>query len=151
MISPIIHIQTAAFDVAELESLLDVSTACGAIASFVGRVRDHGDRTDVIGLHLEHYPAMTEKILHQHAEQAMRRFDIQRIVLIHRVGALWLGEPIVGVAVASAHRQAAFDAVQFLMDFLKHDAPFWKQELTASGSAMWVEQKESDRKRHQQW
>jgi molybdopterin synthase catalytic subunit len=151
MPTPIVRIQHDRFDSQTLESLLICSASCGAVVSFIGRVRNHGDRPDVIGLRLEHYPAMTEKILLGHAQIALERFEVESIVLIHRVGELLLGEPIVGVAVASAHRQAAFDTAQFLMDFLKFDAPFWKQELTASGQAVWVEQKESDRKRRQQW
>jgi molybdopterin synthase catalytic subunit len=93
---------------------------------------------------------MTERVLHQHVASACQRWSLLGVVLVHRVGEMALGENIVGVVVASAHRQAAFDAVQFLMDFLKNDAPFWKQEVTKSGVA-WVEQKETDQKVVQRW
>jgi molybdopterin synthase catalytic subunit len=147
----IVEVQEAAFDAQELESCLAVGTHIGAVASFIGYVRDHGDRPDVIGLRLEHYAGMTEKILMQHCQYAAKRWSINSIVMIHRVGELGLSAPIVGVAVASAHRQDAFDTLQFLMDFLKHDAPFWKQELTQSGEAIWVEQKHSDQQAKKRW
>ncbi len=147
----IVEVREAAFDAQELESRLAVGAHIGAVASFIGYVRDHGDRPDVIGLRLEHYAGMTEKILTQHCQHAAARWAIDSIVMIHRVGELGLTAPIVGVAVASAHRQDAFDTIQFLMDFLKHDAPFWKQELTQSGHAIWVEQKHSDQQAKKRW
>jgi molybdopterin synthase catalytic subunit len=104
----------------------------------------------VTGLVLEHYAGMTERKLHQHVASACQRWSLLGVVLVHRVGEMALGENVVGVVVASAHRQAAFDAVQFLMDFLKNDAPFWKQEVTRNGVA-WVEQKETDLDRVSKW
>lgn len=147
----VVDVREAGFDSQELEQRLTLSHAHGAIVTFVGRVRDYGDQANVVGIHLEHYPAMTARVLLQHCQQAMQRWPLGSIVLIHRVGTLTLGEPIMGIAIASSHRQDAFDAVQFLMDFLKHNAPFWKQELTTDGGASWVEQKSSDVQRLQQW
>ncbi|MFZ3193326.1 MAG: molybdenum cofactor biosynthesis protein MoaE [Moraxellaceae bacterium] len=146
-----VRVQTERFDANQLDAALYVDQQVGAVASFIGRVRDHGDQPDVVGLVLEHYAGMTEKVLERYCVQASQRWPLHAIILIHRVGELALGEPIVGVAVASAHRQAAFDAVQFLMDFLKHDAPFWKREVLASGRAEWVEQKSSDQQQLGRW
>lgn len=146
-----VQIQTANFDANQLQAELQMDAAVGAIASFIGYVRDHGDQSNVIGLVLEHYAGMTEKVLEQYCQQASQRWPLSAIMLIHRVGELRLNEPIVGVAVASAHRQAAFEAVQFLMDFLKHDAPFWKRELLADGASAWVEQKHSDQQQLVRW
>ena len=122
----------------------------GAIATFIGQVRAMGDQSDVTGLILEHYPAMTTRILAQHVQRACQRWPLLGVVLVHRVGQMALGDNIVAVIVASAHRQAAFDALQYLMDFLKNEAPFWKQEVTARGAA-WVEQKSTDREQAKRW
>lgn len=119
------------------------SGAAGAVVTFLGQVRESGDRQEVTGLVLEHYSGMTERVLHQHIVNACQRWSLLGVVVVHRVGRMALGENIVGVVVASQHRQAAFDAVQYLMDFLKNDVPIWKQELTDQG-AEWVEQKEAD-------
>lgn len=146
-----VRVQTASFDANQLQAELQVDSAVGAVASFIGLVRDHGDQSNVIGLVLEHYAGMTEKVLEQYCQHASQRWPLSAIVLIHRVGELRLNEPIVGVAVASAHRQAAFEAVQFLMDFLKHDAPFWKRELLADGASVWVEQKNTDQQQLGRW
>ncbi|MEC7119458.1 MAG: molybdenum cofactor biosynthesis protein MoaE [Pseudomonadota bacterium] len=146
-----VDVRTAAFDHAELTQRLPVDHAVGAVANFIGYVRNHGDAAHVTGLSLEHYPNMTEQILTQHCQHALQRWSLSGVVLIHRVGTLLLGEPIVGVAVASAHRQAAFDAVQYLMDFLKHDAPFWKKEILPTGEQVWVEQKQTDQAALQRW
>lgn len=124
--------------------------SAGAVVTFIGQVRESGDRQDVTGLMLEHYAGMTERVLYQHVASACQRWSSLGVVLVHRVGEMTLGENIVGVVVASAHRQNAFDAVQFLMDFLKNDAPFWKQEVTKSG-AEWVEQKETDLDKAKRW
>lgn len=124
--------------------------AAGAVATFIGQVRSSGDQSDVTGLVLEHYPAMTTRILEQHVHSACQRWPLLGVVVVHRVGQMALGENIVAVIVASAHRQAAFDAMQYLMDFLKNDAPFWKQEVTAQG-ATWVEQKSEDREKAKRW
>ena len=105
----------------------------GAIVTFVGKVRDFNQGEGVKGLALEHYPGMTEKALADIVQEARRRWPLQECTLIHRIGELWLGDQIVLVAVSSAHRDAAFDACHFIMDFLKTRAPFWKKELTAEG------------------
>ena len=146
-----VRVQTASFDANQLQAELPIDAAVGAVASFMGYVRDHGDHADVIGLLLEHYAGMTEKVLEHYCQAASQRWKLSAIVLIHRVGVLGLGEPIVGVVVASAHRQDAFEAVQFLMDFLKHAAPFWKRELLSDGAAMWVEPKNSDQQQLGRW
>ncbi|MNY44526.1 Molybdopterin synthase catalytic subunit [compost metagenome] len=96
------------------------------------------------GLSLEHYPGMTEKALVDIVNQARARWPLQECTLIHRIGDLLLGDQIVLVAVSSAHREAAFEACHFIMDFLKTRAPFWKKELTAEGIQRWVEAKQSD-------
>lgn len=149
-----ITIVSESFSRADLDrrfDALDLKTgAAGAVVTFLGQVRESGDRTDVTGLVLEHYSGMTERVLQQHVANARERWDLLGIVLVHRVGEMHLGENIVGVVVASAHRQAAFDAVQYLMDFLKNDAPFWKQELTNQG-AEWVEQKATDLDKAKRW
>lgn len=149
-----IAILSESFSRADLDQRFDAlglnAGVAGAVVSFIGQVRDFGDRTDVTGLVLEHYAGMTENVLQQHVANACARWELLCIVLVHRVGEMHLGENIVGVVVASAHRQAAFDAVQYLMDFLKNDAPFWKQELTNQG-AEWVEQKETDLNKVKRW
>ncbi len=124
--------------------------AAGAVVTFLGQVRESGDHQDVTGLVLEHYAGMTERVLHQHIINACQRWSLLGVVVVHRVGKMALGDNIVGVVVASQHRQAAFDAVQFLMDFLKNDAPFWKQEVTQNGTE-WVEQKKSDLDNISKW
>jgi molybdopterin synthase catalytic subunit len=142
------------FSAADLDQRLDALGlslgAAGAVVTFIGKVRQSGDRPDVTGLILEHYAGMTERVLHQYVASACQRWSLLGVVLVHRVGEMALGENIVGVAVAGAHRQAAFDAVQFLMDFLKNGAPFWKQEVTKNG-VEWVDQKVSDQEVVQRW
>lgn len=122
----------------------------GAICTFVGLVRETGDRPDIKGLILEHYPGMTEKAIAAIAEEAGRRWTLEAIHVVHRIGTLSLGERIVFVGVSSSHRQDAYAACEFVMDYLKARAPFWKKEWSENG-AQWVEQKESDRKRAQRW
>jgi len=149
-----ISIVSEPFSRADLDQRFDAlvlnTGLAGAVVSFIGQVRESGDRPDVTGLVLEHYAGMTENVLQQHVTAACARWELLGIVLVHRVGEMHLGENIVGVVVASAHRQVAFDAVQYLMDFLKNDAPFWKQELTNQG-AEWVAQKETDLDKASRW
>lgn len=149
-----IAIVNDSFSAADLDHRFDAlglsAGAAGAVVTFIGQVRESGDRPDVTGLVLEHYAGMTENVLQQHVAAACARWELLGIVLVHRVGEMHLGENIVGVVVASAHRQVAFDAVQYLMDFLKNDAPFWKQELTDQG-AEWVEQKATDLDKAKRW
>ena len=102
------------------------------------------------GMFLEHYPGMTEKVLGKIADEARQRWPLLGLVLIHRIGALQPGEPIVFVGISSSHRQAAFDACAFVMDYLKTRAPFWKKEQVAE-SSHWVEARNSDREAAQRW
>jgi molybdopterin synthase catalytic subunit len=122
----------------------------GAICTFSGLVREFGDRPEVTGMFLEHYPGMTEQCLRQIIEQAKERWDLHSARIIHRVGHLHLSDQIVFVGVSSAHRADAFAACEFIMDYLKSDAPFWKKEITTD-SAEWVEAKQSDQERKQRW
>ena len=145
-----VAVQTARFDpgaeMAQLAGLPDV----GAQVCFVGQVRDFGDRQAVTALELEHYPGMTEKSLLAILDQARARWPLAAARVVHRVGYLPLGEAIVLVLTASAHRGDAFAACEFIMDYLKRDAPFWKKEHTAAGSH-WVEAKHSDQQAAQRW
>ena len=146
-----VTVQQADFDPAlEYQQLRDSGTSTGAIATFTGLVRDFGDRSDVEGLYLEHYPGMTEKVIEDLVTDASTRWDIHRARVIHRVGHLGLGDQIVFVGISSSHRSDAFAACEFIMDALKTSAPFWKKEITAEGGH-WVEQKASDRERSSQW
>jgi molybdopterin synthase catalytic subunit len=146
-----VRVQEADFDVSrELDALTAGRKDVGAIASFVGLVRDANDGSDVRGMTLEHYPAMTQKALEEICADAAKRWDVQEIVVIHRVGTLVPGDRIVLVGVASAHRGDAFAACEFLMDFLKTRAPFWKREDTPEGSR-WVEARESDEAAAERW
>lgn len=147
----VISIQTEDFDVgAEYRALVEGDTSAGAVVTFVGRVRDLNLGRGVLGLHLEHYPGMTEKSLQLIFDEATTRWDILRCKIIHRVGDLHLGDNIVFVGVTSAHREHAFAAAEFLMDYLKTRAPFWKKELTEQGS-VWVESQEKDAEAAKRW
>jgi molybdopterin synthase catalytic subunit len=139
-----VRVQAADFDVgAELDSLTRGRTDVGGLASFVGLVRSANEGSEVQGMTLEHYPGMTEKALEDICAQAHARWDLLDTLVIHRVGRLVPGDRIVLVGVASAHRGEAFEACEFIMDFLKTRAPFWKKEETAEGPR-WVEARASD-------
>ncbi|OLS59315.1 molybdopterin synthase catalytic subunit MoaE [Pseudomonas putida] len=139
-----VRVQAAAFDPgAETNAMHAANVGVGAVVVFVGYVRDFNDGLDVAGMFLEHYPGMTEKALEKIVVEAGQRWPLLKVDVLHRVGALEPGEPIVFVGVASAHRQAAFDACNFIMDYLKTRAPFWKKEQTSEGER-WVEGKQSD-------
>ena len=139
-----VRIQEADFDVgAELAALQGERTDIGALASFVGSVRGHTREDDVSALTLEHYPGMTERSIEAMLVEAEARFAVQDALVIHRVGRLLPGERIVLVAVASSHRRDAFQACEFLMDYLKTHAPFWKKETTPQG-ARWVDARVAD-------
>ena len=141
-----VSIQTEDFDLsAEVARLRAGDPAVGAVASFVGTVRDrHGGAAgEVSAMELEHYPGMTERAIEGMIDEAMRRFDIRRARVVHRVGPLAPGDQIVLVIVTSAHRGQAFQACEFLMDYLKTQAPFWKKEQTPEG-ARWVDARSSD-------
>jgi molybdopterin synthase catalytic subunit len=139
-----VSIQTAPFDVAaETSALHGKDHGIGAIASFVGTVRDRSEGQGVSAMELEHYPGMTERAIEAMVDEAFRRFDIRAARVVHRVGPLMPGDGIVLVLVASAHRGAAFQACEFLMDYLKTQAPFWKKETTPDGEH-WVDARVAD-------
>ncbi len=139
-----IAVQTQAFDLqAEVEALHRTNPKVGAVASFLGLVRDVNEGQGVSAMTLEHYPGMTEKALAAIVEQARARWDVMDACVIHRIGPMQPTDPIVLVAVASAHRGDAFAACEFIMDFLKTRAPFWKKEATPEGEK-WVDARESD-------
>lgn len=135
---------------AELNALHAANTGVGAVVGFAGYVRDFNDGRDVSGLFLEHFPGMTEKALAKIAEEAAQRWPLLTLEILHRIGRLEPGEPIVFVGVASAHRNAAFEACAFVMDYLKTRAPFWKKEDTPDGPR-WVEGRASDAAAAERW
>lgn len=146
-----ISVQADDFDVTEVSRKLCANRIdVGAIATFSGLVRDQSTERELIALELEHYPGMTEKALHSIAKQAMKRWDIEDLAIIHRVGRLQPGDNIVLVVVISSHRKDAFAACEFLMDYLKTQAPFWKKEITRKGET-WVEAKQSDQQAADTW
>ena len=146
-----VRVQSSPFDPgAEVNALHAANVGIGAVVSFVGYVRDFNEGREVSGMFLEHYPGMTEKALEKIVVEAQQRWPLLRLHVLHRVGALQPGEPIVFVGVASAHRQAAFEACDFVMDYLKTRAPFWKKENTADGPK-WVEGRESDKAAAGRW
>lgn len=152
-LTPLDHVavQTADFDVAhEYQLLRQDNRADGAIVFFSGLVREMNQGSDVTGLFLEHYPAMTLKSLQQIVEQAKQRWPLNRVRLIHRVGQLQVSDQIVFVGVSSSHREAAFEACHFMMDFLKNRAPFWKKETTQNGD-VWVESLAKDQTALDKW
>jgi molybdopterin synthase catalytic subunit len=143
-----IRIQTEEFDVnAEIAAMTKDQTSVGAVVTFSGRVRADDDLT---ALTLEHYPGMTEQEIARHIDEAEKRWPLLGATVIHRVGKLMPGAPIVLVAVASSHRRAAFEAAEFLMDYLKTRAPFWKEE-TRGDSKTWVKGKSSDAESAKRW
>ena len=146
-----VSIQTADFDLgAEVAALRAGDGGVGAVCSFVGTVRDRSDGAEVSAMELEHYPGMTEKAIEAMIDEAQRRFDIRAARVVHRVGPLDIGDQIVLVAVSSAHRGQSFQACEFLMDYLKTQAPFWKKETTPEG-ARWVDARVSDDAALQRW
>ena len=142
-----IRIEHEDFDVAAELAALSNNPGVGAVATFTGFVRDDDG---LVALTLEHYPDMTEREIARHADEAKTRWPLLGITIIHRVGRLTPRERIVFVGVAAAHRGVAFEACEFLMDYLKVHAPFWKQEERASGTA-WVEAKTSDDAAAKRW
>ena len=145
MAAPVtIRIQDADFDIAaEIDALSHGRSEIGAVVSFTGLCRGRDDGRDVAALTLEHYPGMAEAEIRRHVDTALARWPLSAVTVIHRVGRLVPGDRIVLVVTASAHRQAAFAAAEFLMDYLKAHAPFWKREERADGSA-WVEAHQHD-------
>lgn len=145
-------IQSEVFDTGkEIAKITENRTDIGAIVSFTGLVRDFNDGSNVTSLTLEHYPGMTEKELEKIEETARSKWDLQDCQIIHRVGKMQLAEPIVLVVTASAHREDAFAAASFLMDWLKTKAPFWKLEEGPSGTSDWVKERSSDLEAAKRW
>ncbi|MBB3142034.1 molybdopterin synthase catalytic subunit MoaE [Halomonas organivorans] len=146
-----VRVQQQTFDPGAVQrEVLGERTDIGAVVSFTGLVRDFNERPDIEALSLEHYPGMTESALESIADEAESRWPLQGIRVIHRVGRLAPGDPIVLVVVASAHRRAAFEACDFIMDYLKTRAPFWKKEHSASGD-YWVAERETDHQDARRW
>ncbi len=147
----LIKVQREDFDSqAVVDSLREGRADIGAVVTFVGLVRDTAQSELISAMELEHYPGMTEKALRDIVEQAHQRWQLQGASIIHRVGKLKPAEQIVLVAVASPHRGEAFQACEFMMDFLKTRAPFWKKEYTEQG-AHWVDARESDDAALKRW
>ena len=152
MAAPRVAIQTADFDLAaEVAALHAADGGVGAIVTFTGTVRDRdGAQSGISALELEHYPGMTEHSIEAMIDEAFRRFDIRGARVVHRVGPLQPLDRIVLVAVTSAHRGQAFQACEFLMDYLKTQAPFWKKETTPAG-ARWVDARVADDEALKRW
>lgn len=145
-----IAVQSQTFDQNAVYHWLSESHSIGASVIFVGKVRDLNLGDNVSSLFLEHYPAMTEKALREIVEEACSRWQLERVSVIHRVGLLHTGDEIVLVGTASAHRGDAYAANEFIMDFLKSKAPFWKKEQTDQGER-WIEARDSDKQALIKW
>lgn len=147
-----VRVQKEDFDVgAEIAALTCGRRDIGAVVTFTGLVRDTAAGAPVTEMELEHYPGMTEVELGRVEAEACARWPLQATLVIHRFGRLAAGENIVLVVTASMHRQAAFEAAAFLMDYLKTSAPFWKKESGVDGKGQWVDARESDDKAMQRW
>ena len=145
-----IIVQTEDFDLTtEVELIKLTCSSIGAVVSFIGTVRDLTGES-LVSLSLEHYPGMTEKSLSSIADKARKKWEIESITIIHRVGTLGIGDQIVLVITSSKHRQAAFDSCNYIMDFLKTDAPFWKKEVSDK-EEKWVSKRESDEEQKKRW
>ena len=146
-----IEIRKADFDIdLEISNVKSKNSEIGAVVSFLGVVRDISKHHHLKFMEIEHYPKMTEKVLEELFSDASERWQLQGISLIHRVGKLYPSENIVLLITASAHRSEAFNASEFIMDFLKSKAPFWKKETTATDS-YWIEESLSDRQKVLRW
>jgi molybdopterin synthase catalytic subunit len=140
-----VRVETSDFDIStEMARLTAGKTGIGGVALFVGKVRDHSAGESLVSMTLEHYPGMTEAELERIEGEAQHRFGLSGSLIVHRVGELKPGDNIVLVVTCAPHRQDAFAAAEFLMDYLKTRAPFWKKELLASGATRWVEAQVSD-------
>lgn len=149
-----VSVQSAPFDVAaEMAALAEGDLSIGAIASFVGLVRDINEGSEVSSMTLEHYPGMTERALEEIVAEARQRWTLKRVRVIHRHGPMAPGEGIVLVLVASSHRGEAFAACEFIMDYLKTRAPFWKKEAGSGleDEARWVDARDSDDSAAARW
>lgn len=146
-----VRVQSEDFDLGrEIEAMTRGRLEVGAVASFVGLVRDVNDGAGISEMTLEHYPGMTEAALEDIVAQARGRWDVMDVLVIHRYGRLLPGDRIVLVVVTSAHRGEAFAACEFIMDYLKTRAPFWKKEVTPQGTR-WVEARNSDDRAAERW
>ncbi|MFD1260481.1 molybdenum cofactor biosynthesis protein MoaE [Entomomonas asaccharolytica] len=147
-----VSIQTEPFNSLQEESRLQTTASdCGAMVSFKGMVRGHDQQQPLSHLYLEHFPQVTEQEIERIIKSAQARWHFSSCLVIHRVGKLTVGEDIVLVMVAAKHRKEAFHAAEFIMDYLKTEAPFWKKEFFLDGTSQWVTAKESDTKEKQQW
>jgi molybdopterin synthase catalytic subunit len=147
-----VRVQREDFDVgAEVRRLTAGRTDIGAVVTFTGIMRSENDGASVAGMTLEHYPGMTESELARVEAEAAQRWPLQASLIVHRVGTLQPGDNIVLVVTASAHREAAFSAAEFLMDYLKTRAPFWKKEARANGENHWVHARDSDDRAVERW
>jgi len=145
-------VQAQDFDAgAEIAALRQANPKIGAVASFIGVVRDVNEGDAVSGMTLEHYPGMTERALEEIVAEAQSRWDVFDVLVVHRVGRLTPTDQIVLVVVTSAHRGEAFAACEFVMDYLKTRAPFWKKETTAAGESGWVDAREQDDTAAKRW
>lgn len=145
-----ILVQKEDFDLDAEVRELRKNSSVGAVVTFLGTVRDLNDGKDVSGMTLEYYPGMTEKALTKIAKQALERWDIEDVTVIHRVGVLRVTDQIVLVGVSGKHRGEAFDACEFVIDYLKTEAPFWKKETLPEGER-WVEARDSDETAKERW
>lgn len=146
-----VRVQNEDFDAGvEIARLRANNPKIGAVASFIGIVRDLNEGATVGSMTLEHYPGMTEKSLASIAEQAKARWTLDDVLIVHRIGTLAPADQIVLVVTTSSHRGDAFSACQFVMDYLKTDAPFWKKEATADG-IRWVDSRDSDTRAREKW
>ncbi|MEX5562401.1 molybdenum cofactor biosynthesis protein MoaE [Pseudophaeobacter sp. 1A16562] len=144
-------VQEGPFDLGSVtEAFADAVAGAGAVVTFTGVVRD-ADTGDMAAMEIEHYPGMTQKALEKIASEAMTRWDLADALVIHRYGRLEPGERIMMVATAARHRKDAFEAAEFLMDYLKSRAPFWKKEVLRDGEAEWVAAKDADEDALKRW
>ncbi|AIZ78866.1 molybdopterin synthase catalytic subunit MoaE [Actinobacillus equuli] len=150
MHATLIEVQQETFDQNAIYHWLSEQHSVGATTLFVGKVREMNLGDNVSGLYLEHYPSMTQKALQEIVDEARSRWDLQRVAVIHRIGQLHTGDEIVLVGVSSAHRGDAYHANEFIMDYLKTRAPFWKRETTQDGDR-WIEGRESDQLEADKW
>ena len=147
-----VRVQEGDFDIgAEVRRITAGRTDIGAIVTFTGTVRDSSDSAPLASMTLEHYPGMTERELAQVEAEALQRWPLQASLIVHRIGTLKPGDNIVLVVTASAHRQDAFASAEFLMDYLKTRAPFWKNEVGADGAKVWVDARETDDRAAERW
>lgn len=148
----VIRVQTEDFNLqSEYDALLAKGANTGAVAGFVGLVRDRDTETPLAHLFLEHYPEVTENEIARIVQTAAQRWPLSACTVVHRIGSLSADDQIVLVLTASEHRKAAFAAAEFIMDYLKTEAPFWKKETFSDGLERWVEAKQSDAEAVSQW